>query len=224
MGTSKKFENSFSTISGVPGVGQYNLQNKTRGPSAPKYTMRPRSYYNENKGACSPGPGNYNPNFNVEHKTNEKYTMRPKTALLQPNERVPGPGQYSLRNDNADLIKPSYRFGHEIKGKADNSSSLINPGPGNYSVNDKPVVVQAPKFSFGKEDRSGNQSAVPGGRDRAKTPGPGQYLNQTVFGSGGPKISMSFNRPSTSMNRGISPGPGQYSNNMSNFVKAPQYK
>ena len=170
----------------------------------------------------SPGPGNYNPNYNIEHKTGEKYSMRPKTSVIKSNQNVPGPGQYSIRNDKSDLKKPTYVFGKENRLKPNNSSSILNPGPGNYTIiNNDPTQIKAPLFSFGKEDRGNKSEAI----NRAKTPGPGQYsLNNKNLGSGGPKISMSFNRPSTSVYKGSNPGPGQYSINSSNMNKAPSYK
>jgi hypothetical protein len=180
--------------------------------------MRLRTYHNDNKSVNSPGPGNYTPNFDIQYKGKEKYTMRPKTADLKANMNNPGPGQYSIRNDKSDLKQPSYVFGKDNKFKPNNSASEF-PGPGNYSSNINSVSIQQPKFSFGKELRGQNSEF----KARVKTPGPGQYDQKESFGTG-PKISMSFNRPTTSKSKSETPGPGMYSLNQKNMISAPQYK
>lgn len=186
---------------------------------APKYTMRSRTYYNDNKSGNSPGPGNYTPNFDIQFRGKEKFTMRPKTADLKGNMNNPGPGQYSIRNDKSDLKQPSYIFGKDTKFKPNNSGIASFPGPGNYSSNNNSVSIQQPKFSFGKEMRGQNSEM----QTRAKTPGPGQYDQKQTFGNG-PKISMSFVRPLTSNNKTETPGPGMYSLSTKNMISAPQYK
>ena len=207
-------------LNNTPGVGQYNLDKPQDG--APKYTLRPKAYAKENNNIYNPGPGMYSPNYNSLYKSNEKYSMRPKTALLKDNSNVPGPGQYSIRNDKSDLKQPSFIFGKEEKCKPLNSEVKLNPGPGNYSVSDIATNANAPKFSFGKEER-GNENIA---KSRAKTPGPGQYAThkKNDFGTGGPKISMSFVKPNILGLRSETPGPGQYSSTNKTYVKAPEYK
>lgn len=170
----------------------------------------------------NPGPGNYTPNYNIEHKSNEKYTMRPKTGECKDRTKVPGPGQYTIRTEK-DMNKPSYKFSKDKKLKGEQSTALLSPGPGNYQIdNNDPTQQIAPKFSFGKEDRSNNpqnSSMV-----RAKTPGPGQYQIAGELGSNAPKISISFVKPSMSVNS-HTPGPGQYSSSKDPTMhKAPQIK
>ena len=217
MGTSERIQKNYCKNPNAPGVGQYNLDKQNQ--VGPKYTMRPRSYYNDSKDSLQgPGPGMYNPNFNIEHKQNEKYTMRPKTAQIRSNSVNPGPGQYCIRNDRSDMKQPSYIFGKETKLLPTNKEYKYIPGPGNYTANDKSVSNMAPKFSFGKDER-GTQNT-----SRLMTPGPGQYQNKNQFGSGGPKISMSFVRPQSVGIKTNVPGPGMYSSSNVNLTKAPQYK
>jgi hypothetical protein len=220
IGTAERSQMNNSKIS-VPGVGQYSLDRSFN--KGPKYTMRPKTK-DIYPTSDSPGPGNYTPNYNIEHKSTEKYTMRPKTGEIKSYKQVPGPGQYQIRNDKADLKQPSFVFGTEKKNKLPNTTNIYNPGPGAYGIdNDVPSKTNAPMFSFGKEDRA--TSAAPGGRERAKTPGPGQYSsNAKVLGTGGPKISMSFSRPTTSIYKSDTPGPGQYTSSMNNMNKPPGVK
>ena len=219
MGTATRGNILSSSRAGNPGVGQYNLNTTLN--TGPKYTLRPKT--NEAyKIPYSPGPGNYNPNYNIEYKTAEKYSMRPKTSVNKSNNLGPGPGQYSIRNDKNDLKKPTYVFGKENRLNPDNSSSITNPGPGNYSIfNNDPTQSKAPKFTFSKDERCNNSTY----NNRCKTPGPGQYnINDKALGTGCPKISMSFNRPTTSVYKSNNPGPGQYSINRNDMNSAPSYK
>lgn len=207
----------------TPGVGQYTLSSGFG--QGPKYSLRPKTYYDEAKNLNGPGPGNYNPNFNSVYRSNERYTMRPKTADVKGNKVVPGPGNYSIRDDSRDLLQPSYKFGKERRDREHiNPDAKNNPGPGNYTIEPMTGNNQAPKFSFGKEER-GTECMPDGGRSKGRpfTPGPGQYGSKSTIGSG-PKISMSFNRPNTSVYRDKIPGPGQYSVSNVNLPKAPQYK
>ena len=204
----------------VPGVGQYTMRENSVRVSAPKYSMRPKTGIDESKQITNPGPGNYNPNYDTAYRSSERFTMCPKTAMVKDNKVVPGPGQYTVRNDKKDLTTPCYVFGKETKNKEGPETFKNNPGPGNYQVtNLEGNNSTAPKFSFGKDERGDGADS----KQRAKTPGPGQYSIKNSVG-GGPKISMSFVRPGTSIYKGETPGPGQYTSQSKNMIKAPEYR
>lgn len=197
----------------VPGPGEYSITTKIG--EAPKYTMRPKTgvdYHKKKKD--DPGPGNYDPK--VLKKDDYSYSMR-----IRPNSAAPGipgvgPGSYDLRKLENDFMKThSYKFGHEKKHKDPDYTYLKSPAPGTYDFENPFATKSPPKFSFGKEERGTNK--------RPKTPGPGEYSLKPKIGAEGPKISMSFVRPSTAL-KNENPGPGRYESNLNTKRKSPEYK
>lgn len=213
LGTAQR---SYSTKFNTPGPGNYDT--KTSFGVAPKYTMRPKTGTSfQTTGKNNPGPGAYQPD--VKKKNNYAFSMRIRPGSASALMNNPGPGAYNLRKVDSDLLKThSYKFGSEQKHKDPTFTYLKNPGPGNYDFDRSKVTNAAPKFSFGKENR-GTESEL-----RPKTPGPGTYEAKPIMGKDGPKLSMSFYRPISSVPNINNPGPGAYQPNLRNKHKSPEYK
>lgn len=123
-------------------------------------------------------------------------SLRSRQSLQGDTEKVPGPGQYTPKDQRK--AAPAY----SMSGRPETKTLSSSPGPGAYSANDTrgkgPVITMAPKTAdLSKVDSS---------------PGPAQYSvapkAAKSIGSG-LAFSLSF-RSETKKNSDIVPGPGAY--------------
>lgn len=178
-----------------------------------------------NYAAFVPGPGAYQP---VENKTQGIGFGKGRRDKLVGDQRIPGPGQYTVnqslfRDSKYASLKgrpktskpdakpgpghyqsksmfssPSYSMG--VKTKLKELTSKNNPGPGGYNPDFKAVKESVPSCAFGSPNKSL--------RGDSSMPGPGQYELKQIVGNEGPKYAIKgkYNQNK----KDLIPGPGNY--------------
>lgn len=142
----------------LPGPGAYSMRStfSSRGVS---FGAGKRANGN-NYAAFIPGPGAYQPASSFENKTHGIGFGKGRRDKLVGDQRLPGPGQYTV---NQSLFRdPKYA---SIKGRPKTSKPEMKPGPGHYQSKS---MYNSPSYSMGIKTKLKELTSK-------NNPGPGGY-------------------------------------------------
>ena len=155
---------------GFPGPNKYNPDYKVIKTKYPKYrigTAKRPNLYNTNP--FFPGPDRYiiNDRYNSRRPKSSAWKIgTEKRPPLHLDNKTPGVGMYSLRNNKNNGPK------YTLRGKFDIKNKEKKPGVGQYNVfkSNQFVMKKEPKWKIGKASRDDLLT-----NDKRGNPGPGMY-------------------------------------------------
>ena len=155
---------------GVPGPNKYSPDYKILKTKYPKYrigTAKRKNLYDIEP--SFPGPNKYhiNEKFNSRRPKSPSWKIgTEKNPPLYADNKTPGVGMYSLRNNKNSAPK------YTLRGKFDIKNKEVRPGVGTYNVfkSSQYVMKKEPKWRIGKASRDDMLT-----NDKRGNPGPGMY-------------------------------------------------
>ena len=178
-------ENSLNKT--MPGPGQYDLINQSRGPNY-SFGSEQRKWLKEDP---NPGPGTYSVPATVDRRSASISGRHP----VVDKKEVPGPGTY---NPSGRDKSPAFSVGRGQRSEL--ATSGVGPGPGQYATRES-LSRQGVRFGTGERDGDNRKTTVPG---------PGNYAVKTSIGEG-PSYSLRGKVKADALPD--NPGPGAYSHN-----------
>ena len=154
----------------VPGPNKYNPDYKILKTKYPKYrigTAKRKNLYDVEP--SFPGPNKYYINDRYNSKRPKSSTWKIGTGKRPPlyfDNKTPGVGMYSLRNNKNDGPK------YTLRGKFDIIDKEKRPGVGQYNIfkSNQFIMKKEPKWKIGKASREDFLT-----NDKRGNPGPGMY-------------------------------------------------
>ena len=155
---------------GFPGPNKYNPDYKILKTKYPKYrigTAKRRNIYDIK--SSFPGPNKYyiNDRYNSKRPKSSAWKIGTgKRPPLYPDNKNPGVGMYSLRNNRNNGPK------YTLRGKFDLKDKEKRPGVGQYNIfkSNQFIMKKEPKWKIGKASRNDFLT-----NDKRGNPGPGMY-------------------------------------------------
>lgn len=223
--SSKKTDTSFlnKSMLSTPEIGKYNENILTKPTGGFKFSKEEKF---KSFGLQTPGPGKYDTNKSTLGEGVPKYSINKtdkethidKAIKLSKRNKIPGPSDYSLTEENYEkTIFNRTMTSHFAKEPKLQLKDNKVPGVGKYSTNTTSDFGKSDKnkFTMSKTNRkniidTSKTSSSAKNKDDIKALEPGYYEVKSTFGKSGTKPLLR-GKPKDMKKLDV-PGPGKYNN------------